>query len=77
MSAKTDLVEQAVTFLLQVNYPDGCSDNTKRSIRRKAATLKLRNGEVFYLKPMTKDNSDKVRHSRSKDHRPSSLPPKL
>ena len=48
MSAKTDLVEQAVTFLLEAVYPDGCTDNVKRSIRRKAATLKLRNGGILF-----------------------------
>jgi hypothetical protein len=43
----SDLVEQAVSFILGNGYPTGCTDNLKRSIRRKAATLTVRGGEVF------------------------------
>ena len=45
-----DLVDKACVYLLDSRYPDGCSGNTERIIRRKAATLVTRGGEVFYKK---------------------------
>ena len=42
-----DLVEEAYEYKINGNYPEGCTANQKRSIRRKAATLILRNGEIF------------------------------
>ena len=42
-----DLVEQAVAFIQGRGYPAACTDNVKRSIRRKAETLSVREGEVF------------------------------
>ena len=45
-----DLIKRACTYLLEHHYPDDCSSNEKRIIRRKAATLVVRGGEVFYMK---------------------------
>ena len=59
------LVERAVVFLLDKSYPDGCSNNEKRSIRRKAKKLVSRSGEVYYLKSKTDRNGKKVRLSSS------------
>ena len=42
-----DLVEQAVAFIQGRGYPAACTDNVKISIRRKAETLSVREGEVF------------------------------
>ena len=50
-----DLVDKAC---LESRYPDGCSGNTKRIIRRKAATLATRGREVFYKKAR-KDSAGK------------------
>lgn len=45
-----DLVEEAVYYLLNGFYPDGSTENQKRSIRRKSKKLQSKNGEIFYLK---------------------------
>ena len=46
-----DLVEKpAYLYLFDGRYPEGSTSNDKRVIRRKAATLTLRDGEVFYQK---------------------------
>ena len=45
-----DLVEKACLYLFDGRYPEGSTSNDKRVIRRKAATLTLRDGEVFYKK---------------------------
>ena len=51
MSEREDeLVANAVDYLIERGYPEGCTSNKKRIIRRKAATLVLRDGEVFYKK---------------------------
>ena len=51
MSEQEDeLVANAVDYLIETSYPEGCTSNKKRIIRRKAATLVLRDGEVFYKK---------------------------
>ena len=50
-----DLVEKACLYLFDGRYPECSTSNEKRVIRRKAATLTLRDGEVFYKK--TKKNS--------------------
>jgi len=44
MPEEEDLIERACTYLLEHRYPDGCSSNEKRVIRRKAATLVVRGG---------------------------------
>ena len=49
MSEKEDLIKRACTYLLEHHYPDGCSSNEKQIIQRKAATLVVRGGEVFYM----------------------------
>ena len=51
-----DLVEKACLYLFDGRYPEGSTSSEKRVIRRKAATLTLRDGEVFYKKK-TKKNS--------------------
>ena len=55
------LVNQAAAYLLSGSYPDGCGDNMKRSIRRKANKLSIRNGEVFHLKTTKEPVGEKVR----------------
>lgn len=40
----SDLVEQAAAFRLDKGYPEGCSENGKRSIQRKAKQLVIRDG---------------------------------
>ena len=47
---ENDLVDKACVYLQESRYPVGCSGNTKRINRRKAATLATRGGEVFYKK---------------------------
>ena len=54
-----DLVDKACVYLLESRYPDGFNGNTKRIIRRKAATLVTRGGEVFYKKAR-KDSAGKM-----------------
>ena len=44
------MIKPAFISGLECRYLDGCSGNTKRIIRRKAATLATRGGEVFYKK---------------------------
>jgi hypothetical protein len=34
--AKPDLVEQAVTYVLKKSYPENCTENEKRVIRKKS-----------------------------------------
>ena len=43
------LVEQACLYLSNGDYPSGASTDQKRSIRRKAKKLRVRNGDIFYL----------------------------
>ena len=45
-----DLVEKACLYLIDKMYPEGNTGNEKRVIRRKAAALALRDGEVSYKK---------------------------
>ena len=60
MPEEEDLIERACTYLLEHRYPDGCSSNEKRIIWRKAATLVLRGGEVFYMKTKKDYAGEKV-----------------
>lgn len=48
--AEDDLVDLTVTFIQGGGYPSDCTDNLKRIIRRKAETLIVRKGEVFFTK---------------------------
>ena len=43
------LVEQACLYLSNGDYPSGASSDQKRSIRRKAKKLRVRNGDIFFL----------------------------
>lgn len=42
-----DLIEQAFIYKTKGGYPDDCSANRKKSIRRKASQLILRKGEIY------------------------------
>ncbi|KAL5484254.1 hypothetical protein EMCRGX_G020716 [Ephydatia muelleri] len=68
-----DLVEKACLYLFDGRYPEGSTSNDKRVIRRKAATLTLRDGEVFYKKPKKNSTGQKevfeVRYVRSSEER--------
>ena len=44
------LVEHCFAYLTRGEYHQGASENVKRSIRRKAKKLRVRSGEVFYVK---------------------------
>eukprot|EP00731_Ephydatia_muelleri_P003172 Em0001g3172a len=55
-----DLVEKACLYLFDGRYPEGSTSNDKRVIRRKAATLTLRDGEVFYKKPKKNSTGQKI-----------------
>ena len=50
MPEEEDLIKRVWTYLLEHRYPDDCSSNEKKIIWRKAATLVVRGGEVFYMK---------------------------
>ena len=64
---EVDFVESAVTYILEKRYPDGSSNNAKRMIRKKASTLVVRNGEVYYLRPTKNSDGSKV-HVQNKCH---------
>ena len=55
-----DLVGLAAAYILSECYHEGCSENLKRSIRRKAEQLILRDGEVFYMKYKKEASGKKV-----------------
>ena len=42
------LVEKAYLYLTDGSYPEGATKNDKRSIRRKAGRLNIRDGELYY-----------------------------
>ena len=52
-----DLLEQAYGYKVNGTYPEGCTLNKKRSIRRKAEKLVLVDGEVR-LKKKTKGTNE-------------------
>ena len=58
--AKPDLVEQAVTYVLKKSYPENCTENEKRVIRKKSKKFAVKDGEVFYKKTI----KGKVRHPK-------------
>ncbi|KAL5491524.1 hypothetical protein EMCRGX_G016826 [Ephydatia muelleri] len=60
-----DLVEKACLYLFDGRYPEGSTSNDKRVIRRKAATLTLRDGEVFYKKNPKRIQLGKRRYLKS------------
>ena len=62
MPEEEDTIDKACVYLLEHRYPDGCSGNAKRIIRRKAETLAVRDGEVFYLKARKDSDGKKVFH---------------
>ena len=62
MPEEEDIIDKACVYLLEHRYPDGCSGNAKRIIRRKAETLAMRDGEVFYLKARKDSDGKKVFH---------------
>ena len=43
-----DLVEDAAVYLAERKYPEGCSVNRKRQIRKIAEKFVLNNGELYY-----------------------------
>lgn len=43
-----DLVEEAATYLADKTYPDHCSANRKRQIRKRAEKFMLKDGELYY-----------------------------
>lgn len=45
-----DLIAQACLYLTEKTYPEGCTLNRKRQIRKKAEKLKIVNGELFYMR---------------------------
>ena len=45
-----ELVQKAFLYLKDKTYPEGCTKNEKRCIRRKAEKLVERNGVMYYKK---------------------------
>ena len=62
MPEEEDLIDKACVYLLEHRYPDGCSGNAKRIIRRKAETSAVRDEEVFYMKARKDSDGKKVFH---------------
>ena len=50
-----DLIEQACLYLTEKAYPEGCTLNRKRQIRKKAENFKMVKGEPYYA-PKNKQN---------------------
>ena len=48
--SEDDLLELAYDYKLNGSYTEGCTLNKKRSIRRKADTISIQNGEAFMTK---------------------------
>ena len=44
-----DLIEETVTYISEKRYPDGCSNNKKRQIRKKSEKFVLKNEELYYV----------------------------
>ena len=42
-----DLIEEAYRYKVNGNYPQECTAYQKRSIRRKASQMIMRDGEIF------------------------------
>ena len=45
-----DLVQQAYVYVTDKTYPESCSENLKRVIRRKAKKFSVWDGELYYKK---------------------------
>ena len=45
-----DLIAHTYVYKNDGVYPEGCTANHKRSIRRKASKMILQNGEIFHKK---------------------------
>jgi hypothetical protein len=45
-----DLVQEAYIYLVEHRYPPNCSQQRKRTIRRKAEKFEVRDGELFIMK---------------------------
>lgn len=45
-----ELVQKAFMYLRDKTYPEGCTKNEKRCIRKKAEKLVARNGVMYYKK---------------------------
>ena len=46
--SQEDLIEQACVYLMEKTYPEGCTLNRKRQIRKRAEKLNIVNGELYY-----------------------------
>ncbi len=46
----TDIIEDMYHYLITSKYPVPCSENRKRSIRRKAKQFVVEDGILFYIK---------------------------
>ena len=44
------LVKHTIAYIATKQYPEECSEQLKRTIRRKSKKFIVRNGEIFYLK---------------------------
>ena len=47
-----DTLELTYSYKVKEKYPEGCDANKKRSIRRKAEKIFLKNGEVWTKRKM-------------------------
>lgn len=56
---KGDTLELAYSYKVNGKYPEGCDANKKRSIRRKAEKIFLKNGEAWIKRKM--NGTTKVR----------------
>ena len=50
MDAETELLQNAFVYLTDKKYPENCSKNEKRCIRKKAQTLVVKEGVLYYKK---------------------------
>ena len=46
--SQEDLIEQACIYLMEKTYPEGCTLNRKRQIRKRAEKFNIVNGELYY-----------------------------
>lgn len=47
---KDPILDLAIDYAVQRTYPDGLSKEKKRAVRKRAATLIVEKGEVFFEK---------------------------
>lgn len=50
MDAETELLQNAFVYLTDKTYPETCSKNEKRCIRKKVQTLVVKEGVLYYKK---------------------------